>query len=81
MDSNLTYVDTILNLAGINTEAVSIYVRMIALTNARPFWYYFSEFLQIWKCHGHACMLSSQKEGMTVLLKSLGNNRRLEGVI
>lgn len=47
MHSNLTYVDTILNLAGINTEAVSIYVGMIALTNARPFWCPFSECLQI----------------------------------
>lgn len=59
MHSNLTYVDTILNQAGINTEAVSSYVRMIALTNASPFWYWFREFLPIWKCRGHACMLWS----------------------
>lgn len=59
MHSNLTYVDTVLNLAGLSAEAVSIHVRMIALKNARLFWYWFSEILQIWKCHGHACMLWS----------------------
>lgn len=53
----LTYVDTIPNLAGINTAATSIYVRMMPLTNANPFWYWFSVFLQIWQCHGHAWML------------------------
>lgn len=44
MHSNLTYVDTILNLAGINTEALSVHVRMIALKNVTPFRYWFSEF-------------------------------------
>lgn len=44
MHSNLTYVDTILNLAGINTEALSVHVRMIALKNVTPFRYRFSEF-------------------------------------
>lgn len=53
----LTYVDTIPNLASINTAATSIYVRMMALTNAGPFWYWFNVFLQIWQCHGHGCML------------------------
>lgn len=53
----LTYIDTFPNLAGINTAATSIYVRMMALTNAGPFWYWFNVFLQIWQCHGHACML------------------------
>lgn len=53
----LTFVETISSLAGIDTAATYIYVRMIVLTNTSPFWYWFNMFLQVLQFHDHVYML------------------------
>lgn len=47
----LMFVDIIPSLVGISTAATYTCIRMMALTNAGPFWYWSGMFLQILHCH------------------------------